>query len=273
MRVERSEPLMDAAPSHTGPEGDAVSARERLESWKEIAVYLKRSVRTLHRWEKEEGLPVHRQLHKDLGSVFAYKNELDAWAWARSVHAELQGHIQERAWPRRFRLTMAVALAAAAVVIGSVSYMAARRAAPARSGLDAPVDRLELISTFSGSHRWPTLSADGRTVAFVSDAGGSPQVWMKQLGKGEPVQITFGDIPTARPRWSAQGDHIVYSRAGRGIWSVPSMGGEARQIIENAWNADLSPDGERLVFERGDRSSLPEPMDRAHTSYRAPRSG
>ena len=75
MRVERSEPLMDAAPSHTGPEGDAVSARERLESWKEIAVYLKRSVRTLHRWEKEEGLPVHRQLHKDLGSVFAYKNE------------------------------------------------------------------------------------------------------------------------------------------------------------------------------------------------------
>ncbi len=41
MRVGRSEPLMDAAPSHTGPEGDAVSARERLESWKEIAVYLK----------------------------------------------------------------------------------------------------------------------------------------------------------------------------------------------------------------------------------------
>ena len=76
---------MDAASSHTGSEGDAVFARERLESWKEIAAYLKRSVRTLHRWEKEEGLPIHRQLHKDLGSVFAYKNELDTWARARSI--------------------------------------------------------------------------------------------------------------------------------------------------------------------------------------------
>ena len=82
---------MDAAPPHTGPEGDAVSAGERLESWKEIATYLKRSVRTLHRWEKEEGLPIQRQLHKELGSVFAYKNELDAWARARSVRTELQG--------------------------------------------------------------------------------------------------------------------------------------------------------------------------------------
>ena len=96
---------------------------------------------------------------------------------------------------------------------------------------------------------------------------------MKQLGKGEPVQITFGDIPTARPRWSAQGDHIVYSRAGRGIWSVPSIGGEARQIIENAWNADLSPDGERLVFERGGQIFIAGADGSGATSYRAPRSG
>ena len=46
---------------------------DRLDSWKEIAVYLNRSVRTLHRWEKDEGLPVHRHQHKELGSVFAYK--------------------------------------------------------------------------------------------------------------------------------------------------------------------------------------------------------
>ena len=242
---------MDADSFHTGPEGDAASAGERLESWKEIATYLKRSVRTLHRWEKEEGLPIQRQLHKDLGSVFAYKHELDAWARARSVRAELHGQIQQQASPKRFLMTIAVTLAVAAVVIGSVWYMAARRAATPRSGPNAAVDRLELISPFSGSHRWPTLSPDGRTIAFVSDASGTPQVWIKQLGKGEPVQITFGDTPAARPRWAAQGDRIVYSRAGSGIWSVPPIGGEARQIIEKGWNADLSPDGERLVFERG----------------------
>src|SRR5262245_24460672 len=70
---------------HSASDVNPSSAGKRLESWKEIAVYLNRSVRTLHRWEKEEGLPVHRQLHKELGSVFAFKSELDAWARARSV--------------------------------------------------------------------------------------------------------------------------------------------------------------------------------------------
>ena len=46
---------------------------DRLDSWKEIASYLKRGVRTVRRWEREEGLPVHRQVHRVLGSVYAYK--------------------------------------------------------------------------------------------------------------------------------------------------------------------------------------------------------
>jgi TolB-like protein/thioredoxin-like negative regulator of GroEL len=52
---------------------------DRLDSWKEIAAYLKRGVRTVRRWEREEGLPVHRHLHHVLGSVYAYKSEIDAW--------------------------------------------------------------------------------------------------------------------------------------------------------------------------------------------------
>ena len=61
---------------------------DRLDSWKEIARYLNRSVRTLYRWEKEEGLPVHRHQHKELGSVFAYTGELDAWLNARRPDAD-----------------------------------------------------------------------------------------------------------------------------------------------------------------------------------------
>lgn len=36
---------------------------ELLDSWKEIATYLDKAVRTVQRWEKQEGLPVHRQSH------------------------------------------------------------------------------------------------------------------------------------------------------------------------------------------------------------------
>jgi hypothetical protein len=50
-----------------------------LDSWKEIAGYLRRTVRTVQRWERSERLPVHRQPHARVDSVFAYADELDAW--------------------------------------------------------------------------------------------------------------------------------------------------------------------------------------------------
>jgi TolB-like protein len=64
------------------------SASDRLDSWKEIAAYLKRSVRTVRRWEAEQGLPVHRHVHQSAGTVYAFKAELEAW-WA-SRAAELE---------------------------------------------------------------------------------------------------------------------------------------------------------------------------------------
>jgi len=57
---------------------------ERLDSWKEIAVYLKREVRTVRIWEKREGLPVYRHLHRLRGSVYAFRSELDSWWSQRS---------------------------------------------------------------------------------------------------------------------------------------------------------------------------------------------
>jgi TolB-like protein/Flp pilus assembly protein TadD len=56
---------------------------ERLDSWKAIAVYLDRDVTTVQRWEKREGMPVHRHLHDKRGSVYAISSELDAWRQSR----------------------------------------------------------------------------------------------------------------------------------------------------------------------------------------------
>jgi len=54
-------------------------ANERIDSWKEIATYLGRNERTVVRWEKERGLPVHRIPGGQRRGVFAYRQELDAW--------------------------------------------------------------------------------------------------------------------------------------------------------------------------------------------------
>jgi len=60
---------------------------ERLESWKEIAAFLKRDVRTARRWEKLEGLPVHRHVHHKLATVYAFTTELDSWRAKREAAA------------------------------------------------------------------------------------------------------------------------------------------------------------------------------------------
>jgi len=68
----------------SNPPAPANSA-DRLDSWKEIASYLRRDVRTVQRWEKKEGLPVHRHQHDKLGSVYASRTELDSWLSTRQI--------------------------------------------------------------------------------------------------------------------------------------------------------------------------------------------
>lgn len=60
---------------------------ERLDSWKEIAAFFRREVRTVQLWEKSEGLPVRRHHHRKLGSVYAYRRELEHWWATRSARS------------------------------------------------------------------------------------------------------------------------------------------------------------------------------------------
>jgi len=55
------------------------SAGDRLDSWKEIASYLRRSVRCVQRWEKNEGLPILRHRHAHGATIYAYRHELEHW--------------------------------------------------------------------------------------------------------------------------------------------------------------------------------------------------
>ncbi len=63
------------------------SAQQRdsvvLTSWKEIAAYLGKGVRTLQRWERELEFPLHRP-DAQRGVVIAYPHEIDAWIKRRS---------------------------------------------------------------------------------------------------------------------------------------------------------------------------------------------
>jgi len=87
---------------------------DRLDSWKEISAYLKREIRTLHRWEIQEGLPIHRLLHKERGTVYAYKSELDRWREDRRAVLERKGQAPPALW--RYIVPILIGLAAVACV-------------------------------------------------------------------------------------------------------------------------------------------------------------
>jgi len=90
---------------------------ERLESWKKIAAYLRRDVRTVQRWEQTNGLPVHRHQRAQRAIPYAYANELDAW-WTR------QSDIAPADAPPARRGRRIVAAAALLIMLIAGSYEA-----------------------------------------------------------------------------------------------------------------------------------------------------
>ena len=94
---------------------DAPVPSERLDSWKEIAAYLKRDESTVRRWESE-GLPVHRLAHKKKASVYAYRSEIDGW-WQSGSRPLLEKVEKPIAGERRTGVALALASLALFVIL------------------------------------------------------------------------------------------------------------------------------------------------------------
>lgn len=90
VKPEGASPL-PAEKAETEPTGE-----ERLDGWKRIAAYLNRDVRTVRRWEKQQGLPVRRLMHDKLATVYAYRSELDAWLSQRDAGAPVKAPADSR---------------------------------------------------------------------------------------------------------------------------------------------------------------------------------
>ena len=78
-----------------------------------------------------------------------------------------------------------------------------------------------LVSDAEGSARFPSLSPDGSTMAFVDDVDGRPQVWVRNVTGGRATQLTFADgMDIGWTRWSPASDRIYFNCDG-GIGSCP----------------------------------------------------
>jgi Tol biopolymer transport system component len=206
------------------------SGDHRLESWKEIAAYLKRDVSTVQRWEKREGLPVHRQAHEKVGSVYAYKRELDSWRLARAPLAERRSAASgSKVWnlPRSSMLFIALmgALLCAAVALWHFSLMNPKSSGP-----------LKVVSftTYPEVESSPSFSPDGNQIAFVWEQGiqYGTDIYVKHRRGGDPLRLTSDGASKGSPVWSPDGRWIAYLRhqnllpfSPKEVCVIPSLGG------------------------------------------------
>jgi Tol biopolymer transport system component len=244
---------------------------DRLDSWKEIAAHLSRDVTTVQRWEKREGMPVHRHLHDRMGSVYAFPAELDAWARSRNLRAAKENAsdalspsstaVSRPATPKslnawRFILLLA---AAGALAIGASLWLQ-RTEYFWRSPIANA--RFQTVTDFDGAEQDAAVSRDGHFVAFLSDRDGRMDVWVTQVGSGQFHNLTRGSAPElVNPSvrtlgFSPDGSFVTFwTRKQNGssgdaisIWAVPTLGGQATPYLEGVAEFDWSHDGSRLAY-------------------------
>src|SRR5262252_967934 len=120
---------------HRRPESEAEQSRafgERLESWKDIAAYFRRDVRTVQRWEQTDGLPIHRHKRAHRPIPYAYKSELDTWWTGRSERDEPAARADAVPSVTRPLLTRRVGVAALlALAVATGAYWMRRAPKPA----------------------------------------------------------------------------------------------------------------------------------------------
>lgn len=279
------EPFPGTPPTERPPE-------DRLDSWKEIAVYLDRDVTTVQRWEKREAMPVHRHLHDRIGTVYASRTELDTWVRGRNLRAQEKGKSDPPPAPPippppaaisasrtgRGKFVLLVAAAAVALAVGAGLWLRSTEYFWRNPIADA---KFQTITDFDGVEQAAAVSRDGHFAAFLSDRDGQMDVWVTQIGSGQFHNLTHGSAPElVNPSirtlgFSPDGSFVTYwvrkqdgSTTGNiGIWAVPTLGGQPTPYLEGVAEFDWSLDGSRLAYH------TPAPGDPLFVSDGGRRSG
>jgi Tol biopolymer transport system component len=254
--TEKTSPSVDreSSPDHVEP----------LESWKEIAAYLNRDVRTVQRWERRGGLPVHRR-EENLGGVYAYPSELDVWR--RDGHSRAESQLHEtgnstRQYQPNRRLVRTALISLAIVVFAGIVGLYSHRYFHGQIGKSEHTPAIVPFMNLPGWATAPTFSPDGKEVAFAWDNGHADlmhyDIYAMRLGSSEPRRLTFRPSRFVWPRWSPDGRSIAFTRESEsesGLFLISSNGGAERKLLPldyptqpGSLGVSWTPDGNHLAF-------------------------
>lgn len=135
-----------------------------------------------------------------------------------------KGHITRKGW---------------LLLVGVVGFLFVLLAAlHHRSGVQAQDNEYEIepFSTEAGLQFSPTISPDGKKIAFVWNGGGDQfDIYSKLIGSsGEPQRLTHSSLPSIHPAWSPDGKQLVFLREAGTDAPLSEPGGEVQLIVLDA---------------------------------------
>jgi Tol biopolymer transport system component len=248
---------------------------ERIDSWKDIATYLGRDARTIIRWEKEKGLPIHRISGGQRHCVFAYRHELEAWL-ARQDHPNGvnqplpngNGSIAVSPTPEPLKIFPADTLpratrrwkpaiySVAGFLAALLLMAAAYRFEDRQFSFQTPQIAGQQQLTENGEEK-QGLVTDGRNLYFGQEQNG----WFalaKMPIDGGPIRILWTPQANIRPvDLSPDGRQLlVFAYRGvereRELWIVPLNSGEPQRLPNiTAHSAAWEPNGKSIAYATG----------------------
>jgi eukaryotic-like serine/threonine-protein kinase len=144
---------------------------------------------------------------------------------------------------------------AAAIVIAAAATWVTHRYFSASTSVPRLTNALKITGTI-GEESSPAWSPDGRALAYQSNQAGKWDVWVAQVGGGDPINRTAGNRADSRvPRWSPDGQWIAFASPGEdgGVFVMAGVGGTPRKVA--SWppgaglsRAEWSPDSTQLAY-------------------------
>ena len=104
--------------------------------------------------------------------------------------------------------------------------------------------------TFATNSRviFQDVSSEGDEILYMSEEGGSPDLWIMDARGENRRQLTFDEAMESDARFSPDGRSVGYAVASQGIWRVDLDGGDRRQLTEFGMFPTFSPDGNWIFY-------------------------
>jgi eukaryotic-like serine/threonine-protein kinase len=167
---------------------------------------------------------------------------------------------------RRISRLLFAAAAMVVIVLLALAYRAGLRRAD--HGQPAPPLQAYFVQLTSdpGIEDQPTLSPDGKLLAYVSHASGNDDIYVLRVGGRNPINLTKDDTADdTDPAFSPDGTQIAFrsERQGGGLFLVGATGESVRRLTDSGYTPAWARDGKEIFFVT---EAVYDPLDRAYTS-------